>query len=100
MANSRDAAPVAARTNKYCVLPSHKAHAAAPIRIASTYRESLPSGSSRMLSCIREGEERSPALRGRRVGLRIVVHDFVHRRRAYRGFGGSSVRMFAISYVE
>ena len=56
-----------------------------------------------MLCCIREGEERSPALRGRRndsLGLRIVVHDFVHRRRAYSGLCGSSVRMFAINYVE
>ena len=30
----------------------------------------------------------------------FVVHDFVHRRRAYSGLCGSSVRMFAISYVE
>ena len=30
----------------------------------------------------------------------FVVHDFVHIRRAYSGFGGSSVRMFAVSYVE
>jgi hypothetical protein len=30
----------------------------------------------------------------------FVVHDFVHRRRAYSGLCGSCVRMFAISYVE
>jgi hypothetical protein len=35
-----------------------------------------------------------------RSGLRTFVHDFVHRRRAYSGFCGSCVRMFAISYVE
>src|SRR5262249_4253567 len=30
----------------------------------------------------------------------FVVHDFVHRRRAYSGLCGSCVRIFAISYVE
>jgi len=44
-----------------------QAHPAGPTRIASTCRETLPSGSSRMLACIREGEERSPGLRGRRL---------------------------------
>ena len=34
------------------------------------------------------------------LGLGTLVHDFVHRRRAYRGFSGSCVRTFATSYVE
>jgi hypothetical protein len=32
--------------------------------------------------------------------FKFLVHDFVHRRRAYSGLCGSCVRMFAISYVE
>ena len=36
-------------------------------RVLGSCRETLPSGSSRTLSCIREGEERSLALRGRRL---------------------------------
>ena len=32
--------------------------------------------------------------------FKLLVHDFVHRRRAYRGLCGSCVRKFAISYVE
>src|SRR5215468_10437128 len=31
--------------------------------------------------------------------FKFLVHDFVHRRRAYRGFSGSCVRIFSISYV-
>ena len=34
------------------------------------------------------------------LGLGTFVHDFVHRRRAYRGFSGSCVRISSISYVE
>ena len=55
-----------------------------------------------LLSCIREGKERSPAFKKpiSQSAFKLLVHDFVQRRRPYRGFRGSRVPMFPISYVE
>jgi len=54
-----------------------------------------------MLSCIPEGEERSPALRGRRLTRAFErLYMILYIGGAYSGLSGSCVRMFAISYAE
>jgi len=61
----------------------------------------LPSGSSRsVLYTGRRGAQPGVKRPMTHSAFKFLVHDFVHRRRAYSGLCGSSVRMFAISYVE
>ena len=53
-----------------------------------------------LLSCIRQGAQPSVKKPIGQSAFKLVVHDFVHQRRPYRGFRGSRVPMFPISYVE